>query len=68
MSTLSEDLLFYSEEVSDEMAFYLVPFFYRLAYSFEKRHLAKAQRHARKNMQSFSLHKPWEEEDYLKDQ
>ncbi len=41
-----EDLLFYSEEVSDEMAFYLVPFFYRLAHMFEKRHLSKAQRYA----------------------
>lgn len=57
-----EDLLFYSEEVSDEMAFYLVPFFYRLAHMFEKRHLSKAQRYAKRHMQVFHLNKPWEEE------
>jgi len=36
MSTFDDDLLFYSEEISDKIAFYLIPFFYRLAYSFEK--------------------------------
>jgi hypothetical protein len=57
-----DDLLFYSEEVSDEMAFYLVPFFYRLAHKFEKKHVAKAQAYARRHLQTFHLHKPWEEE------
>lgn len=62
MSTFDDDLLFYSEEISDEIAFYLIPFFYRLAYSFEKKHLTKARQHERKNLQVFHSHKPWEEE------
>ena len=61
--TSFDDLLFYSEEVSEEMAFYLVPFFYRLAYEFEKSHLAKARKYARRHLQTFHLHKPWEEEE-----
>lgn len=57
-----DDVLFYSEDVSDQMAFYLVPFFYRLAYCFEKQHLKKAQRHTKRHMQIFHLHKPWKED------
>lgn len=52
----------FPENISDEAAFQLIPFFYRLAAHFESKHLAQARRYEKKLAKKMaSTEKSWGE-------